>query len=397
MPRVNPEILAWARVTAGISVDDAVRKLQIKDARGVSATERLAELESGAATPSRALLVRMAKQYRRPLLTFYLSAPPTRGNRGEDFRTIRDGQIPADEPLLDALLRDIQLRQRIVRAELEEDDDITVANWMGSISIEGGIDRATEAIENWLPMDIADFRAKPTPSEAFGVLRSSAESMGVFVLLIGDLGSHHTAIDVHTYRGFALADEIAPFVVINDNDSQAAWSFTLLHELTHIWLGQTGVSAFNGQNRTEKFCNDVASKLLLKDEDLDSLVVTNWSDLGSAATEIAAFASERNVSGSMVAYRLYSRGTIDVRTWNAIARFYRDQWLQSRRANREALRSHDGGPNWYVIRHHRLGRSLVGTVARMMRSGSITTTKAGQVLGLKAKQVEPLLDVYFAR
>jgi hypothetical protein len=34
------------------------------------------------------------------------------------------------------------------------------------------------------------------------------------------------------FRGFAPADDLAPFIVINDNDP--AHSFTLLHELVHI-------------------------------------------------------------------------------------------------------------------------------------------------------------------
>src|SRR6516162_716579 len=53
MPRVNPEILSWARKTAGFSQSDAVEKLGINDARGVAAVDRLAAIESGAEEPSR--------------------------------------------------------------------------------------------------------------------------------------------------------------------------------------------------------------------------------------------------------------------------------------------------------------------------------------------------------
>ena len=76
MPRINGQILRWAREAAGLTPDQAVRKLQLRSARGVSGTERLRNLEENEEAPSRAMLVKMAKQYRRPLLTFYMSAPP---------------------------------------------------------------------------------------------------------------------------------------------------------------------------------------------------------------------------------------------------------------------------------------------------------------------------------
>jgi len=41
MPTVNPDVLSWARQTAGLSPDDAVKKLQLRDARGVAAVDRL--------------------------------------------------------------------------------------------------------------------------------------------------------------------------------------------------------------------------------------------------------------------------------------------------------------------------------------------------------------------
>jgi transcriptional regulator with XRE-family HTH domain len=81
MPSVNPDILKWARETAGFSIADAAAKLEIGDARGVAGEDRLAAYEAGEQEPSRPLLLRMAKQYRRPLLTFYMTKPPLMGER----------------------------------------------------------------------------------------------------------------------------------------------------------------------------------------------------------------------------------------------------------------------------------------------------------------------------
>ena len=84
MPEINPEILTWARETAGLTREDAATKLGFRDARKRTAVERLDVYESGQADPSRSVLLKMAKQYRRPLLTFYLPKPPRKGDRGAD-------------------------------------------------------------------------------------------------------------------------------------------------------------------------------------------------------------------------------------------------------------------------------------------------------------------------
>ena len=47
MPNVNPSILRWARETAGLTPEEAVQKLDINDARGVAASDRLVALEFG--------------------------------------------------------------------------------------------------------------------------------------------------------------------------------------------------------------------------------------------------------------------------------------------------------------------------------------------------------------
>ena len=74
MPEVSPAILRWARETAGLTLDDAAERLDLREARGVSGSDRLAALEAGQNAPSRPLLLKMAKQYRRSLLAFYLPA-----------------------------------------------------------------------------------------------------------------------------------------------------------------------------------------------------------------------------------------------------------------------------------------------------------------------------------
>lgn len=393
MPVVNPELLVWARETAGLTRNEAAARLGLGDARGVPAVERLASMEDGDVPPSRALLARMARTYRRPLVAFYMSAPPRKGDRGGDFRTIPvDQRSASQDALVDALIRDVRARQALVRALLKDEEDTAPIEFVGSMSVMDGVVGVLRSMSQTLGIDIQSYRNKPNPEKSFDYLRQKAEGNGVFVLLIGNLGSHHTAIDVETFRGFALADEIAPFVVINDQDATSAWSFTLLHELAHIWLGSTGVSGGNFTGAAiERFCNDVASEFLLPSGELTDLPVNGRTGRETAYRLIDEFAKDRNISRSMVAYKLLRNNRIDEPTWHQLREFFRQKWVESREAYRERSREKEGGPNYYVVRRHRIGNALVNFVRRMMADGALSPTKAGKVLGVKPMSVPALL------
>ena len=123
-----------------------------------------------------------------------------------------------------------------------------------------------QAIRTLLGVTEDQQRRSKGSTQLFALLRSAAERAGIYILLLGDVGSYHSDIGEDVFRGFALADELAPFVVINDNDAEAARPFTLIHELAHIWIGASGVSGplrDVPENVVERFCNDTASEFLL--------------------------------------------------------------------------------------------------------------------------------------
>lgn len=390
MPKVNPEILKWARETAGLSQADAVKKLGIGEARGVAAVDRLAALERGEVVPTRRQLLNMVQHYRRPLVMFYMAAPPRKGDRGQDFRNLPDRHTGA-EALVDALVRDIRARQSMVREVLVNEEEARPLPFIGSMEMNEGIGAVLASIRQTIRLDLAEFRAQATPESAFALLRSRVEAAGVFVLLVGNLGSHHTAIDVAAFRGFALADPIAPFTVVNDQDTKPAWSFTLLHELAHLWLGTTGVSGAFADAQIEQFCNAVAAGFLLPANELPLVGVNRHTEFGVTARLIGEFAEERHLSRTMVGYALFQAGFVDELTWLGLKSMFNLQWRQSRAAMRE--RQSDSGANYYIVRRHRLGSALLHFVSRNISDGVLTPTKAGKVLGVKPRSVAPLLSV----
>ncbi|MDE0070617.1 MAG: XRE family transcriptional regulator [Caldilineaceae bacterium] len=392
MPKVNPDIMVWARETAGLTKKDAAKKLGFQDSTRSSAVEKLARIERGQKEPSRSQLTRMAAQYRRPLLSFYLSKPPRKGDRGVDFRTIPQSEDTPEEALLDALIRDIRARQSMVRVIMEDEEEAEPLPFVGSHRIEDGRAAVLKSLRALLGIDVADYRAQRDASAAFALLRKSAEEAGIFVLLKGNLGNYKTALDTTVFRGFAIADEVAPFIVINDQDAKPAWSFTLLHETVHVMLGHTGISAVSAENEIAKFCNDVAGEFLLLEEELGHLALSHSGQISSITERISALARELKVSRAMIAYKAYRSDLLTWETYNQLRISFREEWLQNREMRRERTRQNETILDHNRVRRHRLGTRIIGIVRRMLAADALSTSKAAQILGVKPRQVQPLLD-----
>ena len=392
MPNVNPDILRWARETAGLSPEVAAKKLGIYDARGIDAAARLLALESGEVAPTRPMLAKMAKHYRRPLLVFYMNNIPPRGDLGEDFRRFPKSVNQIQEGIVDAVVRDISVRQSLVRDSLESADEAEPRPFIGSMRRQDGVKAVVGSIRTTLNFNLEEFRSEPDLRRAFAYLRGCVETTGVFVILVDNLGSWHTTIGVDAFRGFALADDVAPFVAINANDSPGAWSFTLLHEIAHLWIGKSGLSGGTPEHSIEKFCNDVAAEFLLPQEEAARLDISETSPFDVAAGRIAEFAQSRNVSNTMVAYMLYRKGAYNFDRFQEFQRAYRKAYLAQKDANKIRSAEKEGGPNYYSVRKHRVGIPLIRLVDQMMHEGNMSITKAGMVLGVGAQSVHALLE-----
>ena len=399
MPAVNPEILIWARETAALDPEEAAKKLGFRDSTTSAASEKLKLLESGQRNPSPAQLNRMSKVYRQPLLVFYLPNPPVRGDRGEDFRTIPQQTLDRKANAhLDFLMRNIKASQNLVRQLLEDEEGAEALPFIASATMSAGYQAVAQDIVETLEFDLDVFRSKRKSRDAFAYLRERIERQGIFVLLQSDLGSHHTTIPIEIFRGFAFADPIAPYIVINRQDAVSAWSFTALHEVAHLWLGKSGVSGTWGEADVERFCDEVAGSILLPTSELNELLPLQHFHLGDAAAAISEFATARNISRAMVAYNLMREDRISRSLWQALRDKFAAEWRKNKDDERASRGDREGGPSYYAVRRFHLGPGLIGLAKYFLSGGELTPSKASVVLGVKATNVYPLLNPdYYAR
>lgn len=396
---INPAVLVWARETAGLSIEEAAHKIGLTSGTRATAAEKLEALEGGVRTPSATQLAKMAAAYHRPLLSLYMAEPPLPADRGEDFRTMRAPVARQEAAWLDALVRDVRTRQSILRDMMEDEEDAEPVAFVGTLAISTPVAQAANRIKAALGIedDRSFRRGMRQPEDLFTELRRRTEALHVFVVLLGNLGSHHTAISPKVFRGFAVADKLAPMIVINDQDAKAAWSFTLIHELVHIFVGNTGVSGLPAKEephtpnaRSERFCNDVAGELLLPKQALARLprLVT----VEAVMQEAEILCREWHVSKAMAAYRLWRERKTNTETYGEVVHILAEQWQRQRDRERDQSRNTEGGPNYYVVRRHRLGEALLRFVGHGLRADTVTHTTAAKVLGVRPGAVEPLLS-----
>src|SRR6516164_8722562 len=101
---VKPELLVWARKAAGLDVENAARKTQVKP-------QRLEEWENGGSRPTIAQVRKLADIYKRPLAVFFLEEPPAEEGDLPDFRRFDPAGVLPITPELRLAIRKARLKR----------------------------------------------------------------------------------------------------------------------------------------------------------------------------------------------------------------------------------------------------------------------------------------------
>lgn len=252
---VAPAVMVWARTSAGYEESPAAEKLGIDP-------DVLAAWERGDEQPSIAQLRKMADLYRRPLAVMYLPEPPLSFQPMKDFRRLPEVGSPRFSPGLTFEIRAAHQRRQLALDLLQEDDEAAVP-FILQTTIDMDIDAVGASIRASLGITYAEQSRWREPLVAFRTWRSRIEDAGVLVFQASRVPSGEAS-------GFAFWAAELPFMVVNRKDTYSRRTFSLIHELAHLMLHQSGVSEIDdGGNRlpaverVEAFCNAVAAATLI--------------------------------------------------------------------------------------------------------------------------------------
>lgn len=253
---VKRELLQWACKRVG------EREAELREK-----FSQLERWERGELRPTLKQLESFANAARLPVGYLFLSEPPEESLPIPDLRTIAGRGVRSPSPDLLETIYVCQRRQAWYRDYARRVHDEPFA-FVGSMKIDEDPNEAAARIRQHLPFELEERRECSTWSEALRLLIERAEDTGVLVMLSGVVGSNNQRpLDPNEFRGFALADELAPLIFINGADTKAAQIFTVAHELAHIWLGESALSdvgpSSTPRQRIEQWCNCVAAEVLV--------------------------------------------------------------------------------------------------------------------------------------
>lgn len=354
----------------------AIDRSDVPEERLRSRFAKLPEWVAGDGQPTLKQLEAFARATHTPVGYLFLREPPEEPIPIPDFRTIANRAVAHPSPNLLDTLYVCQQRQEWYRdyvRSLGEDP----LRFIGSVQRTDDTANAANRIREALGFDVDQRGRFRTWAEALRHFIEQADQLGVLVMVSGVVGSNNRRkLDPEEFRGFALADPLAPLIFINGADTKSAQMFTLAHELAHLWLGESALSDSTARltpdHAVERWCNLVAAELLVPLE----VIRQAHNPHESLRDALDRLARQFKVSTLVILRRLH-----DAR------RLRRDQYWAAYDDERQRLRdmsaSGGGGGDYYLTTAARVSKRLARAVVVATWEGRSTFTEAYRLLGCR--------------
>ena len=379
---ITKKVFKWARESAKMTEHVAASKISVS-------VDKLKEWESGESYPTIRQAQTLAQAYKRPFALFFLPDIPNDFQPLQDFRKKNSKELSTSSIFI---IREIQQKQAWISEVYEEDKEDRVP-FVGQFSIDDSPIEVANHILNTLDINPLHYQGKKPLSEWI----DKAESKGIFISRTSFIHSR-LKLDTNELQGFAIADDYAPFIFINSGDWDASQLFTLVHELAHIWIKQTGISndieptinkSKDDYHRVELFCNEVAAHALIPEKYITDIENKTFD----TSDEVFKVAKTIGVSSFSLLVRALNLNVITMETYKRLKskaeQAYKD-FLSKEEEKKKKAQQKEGGPNYFLLQLNRNSRLFTQTVFDAFRVGYIAPTQASSLLNVKINKFPKL-------
>jgi len=359
------------------------------------AVDKLKEWEAGTSQPTIKQAQTLAKVYKRPFALFFLPEVP------RDFQPLQDFRKSGSKSLTTSsifIIREIQQKQAWISDVNSENEEDKLA-FVGRFSIKDNPQTVAKDILSTLNIKPASYKTDNPIKEWI----DAAETNGIFVSRTSFIHSR-LKLDSEELQGFAIADPYAPFVFVNSDDWNAPQLFTLVHELAHIWIAETGISNEiepdlkhkDKFHPVELFCNAVAANALMPEE-----IVLSFDPASFQSTkDVFKVARHLGVSSFALLVRALNLNIISLPIYQKLKKQANIDYVEylKREAEKKAKqkkKDKPGGPNYFLLQLNRNSRLFTQTVLDAFRGGFIEPTLASNLLNVQVNKFPKLESQLF--
>lgn len=379
---ITRQMISWAINRSHETPDTIARKLGIKP-------EKLGAWEKGVMRPSLRQAQELARKLNIPFGYLYLSEPPTEGLPLPDLRTAADATPRKPSPNFLDVLYDAFRKQEWYREYLQE-EDASPLPFVGRFTVEDDPKNVGRDIQDTLAIDDKLRQNCDSWQDFLTEFVRRAEQSRILVLRSGIVGSNtHRLLDVEEFRGFAITDNLAPLIFINETDYKVAQIFTLAHELVHLWIGKSGISNPNyvlrsreQKNTIDRFCDSTAAEVLVPTDDF----LVRWSHLDSLDKNLDRLARHYRVSPFVILRRAHELEEIQDEKFQSK---YHELLKKPRR------KKEDGGGNYYNLVLSRNSVTLTRSLILATSEGRVLPTEAARLLNVGVTKLNAIENYVF--
>lgn len=369
--RITPKLVRWARQRIHATYESIAKRLSVEP-------WQVASWEQGEVFPTLRQAHELANFLSIPFGYLYLSSPPTEKAPLPDLRTIADKRPKKLSAEFRDTLNDVILKQQWYREYLREEGRKQL-EFIGKYSVEDDTKQIAADIQQVLGLDDNLRAAASTWEDFLTSLVRNCESKGILVLRNSVVGSNvHRPLSVREFRGFVIADGLAPVIFINTQDSKTAQVFTLAHEAAHLWLGKSGISnpdlktrTSDPVNRVERFCNRIAAEILIPEAGFS----VNWNVTLGVEQNLQQLSRLYKVSTSVILRRAYELKILEYPEYLRLLKREEVKWKRIRAKKQE-------GGNFQHILLSRNSSTLTRALLAEAVEGRLPSRDAARMLGV---------------
>lgn len=369
---VAPSVLRWAQERSRRGDEAYAKKFKAWE-----------EWVAGQERPTIKQVEELARYSHLPFGVFFLDEPPKVELPIPDYRLGRSGdQAVPSQDLLDVI--DLSLQRQAWFREYAAKLGIGTAP-ITRATIQDDPVAIAEKVTMELEYTVSARARLKTREAARNHLRHAFEARGGLVVFTSMVGNDtHRLLDREEFRGFTLADDVAPLIVVNTNeDSLGGQFFTFFHEVSHVVLRSTGISDEDPRVEgagVEAWCNAVASEVLVPAVDLRSQFTASV-DL---TPELQRLSDRYLCSTLVILLKLRKLGLVAAQGFDAIYRTEAER-VQEVFTLRRAQAA-GGGGDFYANQPFKISERLSRAVLADIREGGTSYTDAFRILGLRTTE-----------